>query len=129
VAANVGYNRQLYSGDSTADVYHVGVTVRPIEHLKLGAEYDKRKGYYGDTDGVILDASYELNKDTELTGGINYDVYQRDSLTNDEIARRYWLGGKYKIAKNMAVSGRIQNDVNVNYRENISGRLAFDYDF
>ena len=69
------------------------------------------------------------NKDAEIAGGITYDVYQRDSVTNDEIARRYWLGGKYKIAKNMAVSGRIQNDVNVSYNENVSGRLTFDYDF
>ena len=129
VAANVGYNRQLYGEGGSADVYHVGVSVRPIEHLKLGIEYDKRTGYYGSTDGVIADASYEVTKDAELAGGITYDVYQRDSLTNDEIARRYWLGGKYKIAKNMAVSGRIQNDVNVNYHENVSGRLAFDYDF
>lgn len=129
VSANIGYNRQLYGGDDTADVYHIGATVKPIEHLRLGAEYDKRKGYYGDTDGVILDAAYEVNKDAEIAGGINYDVYQRDSVTNDEIARRYWLGGKYKIAKNMAVSGRIQNDVNVSYHENVSGRLAFDYDF
>lgn len=129
VSANVGYNRQIYGEDGNADVYHAGVIVRPIEHLKVGAEYDKRKGYYGDADGIIVDASYEVTKEAEFSGGINYDVYQRDILTDDEIARRYWLGGKYRIAKNMAVSGRIQNDVNVNYHENVSGRLAFDYDF
>jgi hypothetical protein len=50
-------------------------------------------------------------------------------LTHDEIARRYWLGGKYRFAKNMALSGRIQNDVNAQYSENVSGRVAFDYDF
>jgi hypothetical protein len=37
--------------------------------------------------------------------------------------------GKYRIAKNMAVSGRIQDDVNAKYSENVSGRVTFDYDF
>ncbi len=129
VSVNAGYNRQFYDEGATADVYHVGIGFRPIEHFKLGVEYDKRHGYYGSTNGFIADALYELGTATEISGGINYDVYQRDSLTNDEIARRYWLGGKYKIARNMVVSGRIQNDVNIHYKENISGRLAFDYDF
>jgi hypothetical protein len=64
-----------------------------------------------------------------VAGGITYDVYQRDSMTFDEIARRYWLGGKYKLAKNMALSGRIEDDVNARFETNVTGRLVFDYDF
>lgn len=128
IALNAGYNRQSYGDGGNADVYHVGTVVRPLEALRLSLEYDKRQGYYGDLDGFIFDASYDY-KAAEIGGGISYDTYERDALTGDEIARRYWLGAKYKLAKNMAVSGRIQDDVNARYSENVSGRVTFDYDF
>jgi hypothetical protein len=126
---NVGYNRQGYGDGANADVYHIGTGIRPIDHLRLNLEYDKRTGYYGSMDGGIIEAFYDINKTSELAGGITYDVYQRDALTGEEIARRYWLGGKYRLASNMALSGRIQDDVNARYSSNFSGRLAFDYDF
>lgn len=129
VSVNGGYNRQFYGEGATANVYHVGLSVRPVEPLKVNVEYDNRNGYYGNTNGAIIDASYDVTKTAQVAGGLTYDVYQRDALTGDEIARRYWLGGKYKIASNMAVSGRIQDDVNARYSRNISGRVTFDYDF
>ena len=129
VSLNGGFNRQWYGEGATANVWHVGAGIRPIEPLKLNVEYDNRHGYYGSTNGIIVDAAYDINKKSQLAAGIIYDVYQRDAMTGDEIARRYWLGGKYKLAKNMAVSGRIQDDVNARFTENVSGRLVFDYDF
>lgn len=129
VTVNAGYNRQWYGEGANADVYHVGTTIAPIEQVKVNLEYDKRQGYYGDQDGFICDVDVEITKNAQLAGGMTYDVYQRDVMTNDEIARRYWLGGKYRITKNMAVSGRIQDDVNARYSENVSGRVTFDYDF
>ncbi len=129
VSVNVGYNRQGYGDGASANVYHAGFIVRPIEHLRLNVEYDNRNGYYGSFNGAIIDADYEITKQAQVAAGFTYDVYQRDALTGDEIARRYWLGGKYKITKALAVSGRIQDDVNARYSENFSGRLAFDYDF
>ncbi len=129
ISLNLGYNRQGYGEGAAANVYHAGVGIRPIDQLKLNVEYDNRQGYYGSTNGVIVDADYLINKDAQVSGGITYDVYQRDTLTNDETARRYWIGGKYRFAKNMALSGRIQDDVNARYTENVSGRLTFDYDF
>ena len=129
VSVNAGYTREAFGDDGSANVYHAGVGVRPIEPLKLNVEYDKRQGYYGNVNGFIIDAAYDLNKTIEFAAGINFDAYQRDALTGEEIARRYWLGGKYKLAKKMAISGRIQDDVNVTYSKNISGRVVFDYDF
>jgi hypothetical protein len=129
VSVNAGYNRQGYGDGAAANVYHAGVGLRLIEPLRLNVEYDNRNGYYGSTNGAIVDASYDINKTSQIAGGITYDVYQRDALTGDEIARRYWLGGKYKLASNMAVSGRIQDDVNAQFSRNISGRVTFDYDF
>lgn len=129
LSVNAGYNRQSYGEDGDANVYHVGVGLRPIEPLRVNVEYDNRNGYYGDTSGVIIDAAYDLDKSSQVAGGITYDVYQRDSLTGEETARRYWLGGRYKFAANMGVSGRIQTDVNARYDHKASGRLTFDYDF
>lgn len=129
VSVNAGYNRQGYGEGAAANVYHAGIGVRPIEPLKLNVEYDNRTGYYGSTSGVMADVAYDINKASQVAGGITYDVYQRDALTGDEIARRYWLGGKYKLAGNMAVSGRIQDDVNARFSRNVSGRVTFDYDF
>jgi hypothetical protein len=126
---NLGYNRQWFGDGGAADVYHVGTGISPIKHLKLNLEYDNRTGYYGSMNGFIADVDYEITKAAQIAGGITYDVYQRDVLTHEEIARRYWLGGKYKLAKNMALSGRVQNDVNARFTENYSGRLVFDYDF
>lgn len=129
IGVNVGYDRHWYGEGAAADLYHVGAVVRPVEPVRLKLEYDKRSGYYGRLDGGIAEIAYEFKQGSEIAGGITYDVYERDALTGDEIARRYWLGGKYRIARNMAVSGRIQNDVNARYSENVSGRLTFDYDF
>jgi hypothetical protein len=129
LSINAGYNRQNYGDGADANVYHVGLGLRPIEALRFNGEWDHRTGYYGNINGAIVDVAFDFNKAAQIAAGINYDVYQRDSLTGDEIARRYWLGGKYKLAKNMAVSGRIQDDVNVRYSTNVSGRVTFDYDF
>lgn len=129
VSVNAGYTREEFGNDGSANVYRAGIGLRLIEPLLLNLEWDKRQGYYGDMDGAIIDVAYDVNNKIQVAGGINYDVYQRDSLTGEEIARRYWLGGKCKLAKNMAVSGRVQDDVNVRYSKNISGRVVFDYDF
>jgi hypothetical protein len=129
VSVNLGYNRQWFDEGANADVYHVGTGISPLKELKINLEWDNRTGYYGNTHGFIIDMDYEINKSAQVAGGITYDVYQRDAITHEEIARRYWLGGKYKLEKNMALSGRIQNDVNARYSENLSGRLVFDYDF
>ncbi|WP_136513158.1 hypothetical protein [Geomonas edaphica] len=129
LSMNFGYNRQWYGDGGHANVYHVGTGIRPIEPLKVNIEYDNRNGYYGNTNGVIIDATYDLNKVSQVAAGFTYDVYQRDSMTNEETARRYWLGSFYKLASNMGVSGRIQDDVNARYETNVSGRVSFDIDF
>lgn len=129
ISINGGYKRAFYGEGATANTYSAGISLRPVEPLKLNVEYDNRNGYYGSFNGAMVDATYDVNKSAQVAGGFTYDVYQRDSLTGDEIARRYWLAGRYKIAGNMALSGRVQNDVNARYTRNVSGRVTFDYDF
>jgi hypothetical protein len=50
-------------------------------------------------------------------------------MTGQETARKYWAGGKYVFAKNMASTLRVEDDVNVNYTKDTQGRLTFDVDF
>jgi hypothetical protein len=129
LSLHAGLSREMFGEGADALVWRVGTGFRPFAPLKINVEFDDRQGYYGKTNGIIADVTLDIDKKSQVSAGIDYDVYQRDSMTGDEIARRYWVAGKYKIAKNMAVSGRIQDDVNVTYTKNISGRFAFDYDF
>jgi hypothetical protein len=129
LSINAGYTREEFGDDGSANVYRAGVGVRPWEPLKLNLEWDLRQGYYGRVNGFIVDAAYDIDKTFQATAGINFDAYRRDALTGEEIARRYWLGGKYRLSKSMACSARIQDDVNVRFSTNISGRVFFDYDF
>jgi len=131
IAVNAGYSRQAYGEDGAADVYQMGCRIRPIEPVVVNLSYDKRHGYNGSLDGGIVDVSYQATKELELAAGFQYDVYQREDLatTGDEIARKYWGGAKYKLAKNMSASLRVEDDVNRRFSEDWQGRFVFNYDF
>jgi predicted porin len=131
ISINAGYNRQDYGDDSAADVYEVGCRIRPIEPVLVNLSYDKRHGFNGSLDGGIVDVSYQATNELELAAGFQYDVYTREDIvtTGDEIARKYWGGAKYRLAKNMSASVRIQDDVNRRFSDDWQGRIVFNYDF
>jgi hypothetical protein len=60
---------------------------------------------------------------------MGYDVYTRDIVLSDGTARLYWIGGKYKLAKNMSASLRIEDNSNERYSNDVQGRFVFNYDF
>ncbi|GFO60571.1 hypothetical protein GMST_28960 [Geomonas silvestris] len=124
-----GVTREEFGDGGGAFVWQAGTALRPIDPLGITVEYDARNGYYGKTNGIISDVTFDITKNAQVAGGIDFDVYKRDAMTGDEYARRYYLAGRYRLAKNLAVSGRIQDDVNVRYTKNISGRFVLDYDF
>jgi hypothetical protein len=128
VSANLGYSRQDYEG-ADADVIELGCRVRPIEHLQVTLNYDHRNGYGGNLNGGIAEVAYEATKQIEVAGGLHYDVYERDKVTGEETARKYWLGGKYKIKDNMSTSVRVEDNVNARFKDDWTGRAAFNYDF
>lgn len=128
ISANIGYIKQDFEG-ADADVIEVGCRLRPIEHLNVTLSYDRRNGYGGDLNGGIAEVAYEVIKPLEVAGGFHYDVYERDKLTGEETARKYWLGAKYKIKDNMSASVRVEDNVNARYKSDYSGRMAFNYDF
>ncbi len=129
IALNGGYTFQIFEGGDNGHIYQLGCTLRPLEPLQIDLQYDNNQGYNGSTHGIIADAYYDVTKSLQLAGGIAYDVYDRESIDNSEIARVYWGGGKYRIAKNMAASLRVENNVNDQYSSDVTGRFVFDYDF
>lgn len=104
ISVNGGYRQEDFETDD-ADVFEVGLRVRPIEKLRLNLNYDRRNGFGGKLNGGIAEIFYEM-KQLELAAGIHYDVYERDRATGQETARKYWAGGTYKLAKNMSASVR-----------------------
>lgn len=132
VALYAGYSGHSYGDDGDATVYQIGLKLHPIKDLIIDVSYDKRSGYGGDMDGRSLDIQWDVNKKVRLAGGIQYDIYDRQFFpdgSNEEIVQKYWLAGKYRVAKNMATSVRIENDINKFYSNNVQGRFIFDYDF
>lgn len=105
-----GYNHQWFDGE-TGNVYQIGTTVTPISDLRINLEGDSRTGYSDNMYGFLADVDFRITKSAQIACGMAYDVYDRETITEDEIARRYWCGGKYKFAKNMALSGRVQNEI------------------
>jgi hypothetical protein len=128
VSVNAGYSMQDYEG-ADADVFEVGCRIRPIEQIQLNLNYDRRSGYGGKLNGGIAEIIIEPIKPLELAAGIHFDVYERDKATGEETARKYWFGGKYKLAQNMSASVRIEDNVNALYKNDWRGRAAFNYDF
>jgi hypothetical protein len=128
IAVNAGYTYEDFEGDD-ANVFDAGIRTHPTEKLQLVLDYERRSGYGGDLNGGMVEISYEGTEQLELAAGIHYDVYERDRTTGRETARKYWAGGKYKLAKNMSTSVRIEDDVNASFNSDWSGRVVFNYDF
>jgi hypothetical protein len=128
IAVNAGYTQEDFEGDD-AEVFEVGVRIRPAEKVQVNLDYDRRSGYGGKLDGSIAEIFYDASKELQLSAGIHYDVYERDRSTGQETARKYWAGGNYKLAKNMSTAVRIEDDVNARYDSDWSGRVVFNYDF
>lgn len=126
---SAGYSRENFGDGGSADLYEIGIKYRPSTNATVGLFHDIRSGYGGDLDGYKFYAEYRKIGEWKAAAGIDYDAYQRDDMTGEETAKRYWAAGRYYFAKNMSGSLRVQDNVNVNYSKDLSGRVTFDYDF
>ncbi|MDD2852459.1 MAG: hypothetical protein PHY09_11275 [Desulfuromonadaceae bacterium] len=129
IAVHGGCSKQIYGEGAAANVYEFGTTVRPIENVQVNLNYDYQDGYAGDLSGGAVEVAYTPIKPLDLACGVHYDVYERNRITGEETARKYWLGGKYKIDKDMSASVRVEDNVNQEYNSDWSGRVVFNYDF
>ncbi len=123
------YTRADYDGP-TADIGSLGARFRPkqVEGLGIRAAVDIRRGYPGDLTGFDLSADYALRK-VSLGAGVTYDVFQRDSMTDDFSAKKYWAGGSYEVRKNMTARLRVEDKVTRQSENEFSGRAALDLRF
>ncbi len=129
IGVNVGYTREIYQEGNDIDVYEVGARIRPIEKVQINLNYDYQLGNDTKLNGGALEVVYEPIKTLELSGGVHYDTYERDRVTGMETARKYWVGTKYRLAKNMTASFRIEDNVNQEFSNDWAGRVVFKYDF
>lgn len=128
ISVNAGYTWEDFEGEG-ADVFEVGCRIRPIEMVQLNLNYDRRQGYGGRLDGGIAEIVVQPIKPLELSAGIHFDVYERDHATGEETARKYWFGGRYKLARNMSASVRVEDNVNARMESDWQGRVVLNYDF
>lgn len=126
---SAGYYHEEFSNDARAGLYEVGVKVRPSPALTVGIFHDERRGYAGTLDGYKVFAEYGEPGKWKASLGYDHDAYERDNMTGEETAKRYWIAGRYTFAKNMSATVRIQDSVNITYSKDMSGRASFDYEF
>jgi hypothetical protein len=62
-----------------------------------------------------------------LAAGVQYDEYKRPDQDGNQFARRYWIGGEWLFKKNLSLIGRIEDNVNQNFKHNPLGRVALNW--
>jgi predicted porin len=134
----VGYSRQTYEENDTADVITLGARAYPSQDLSLYAAYDYRSGFTGyngftgKTNGKLsgfeFNADYKFKKNLIFFAGVQYDSYNRpENITDTTFAQRYWIGGRWIATKNIAVSVRLEDNDNENFNHRTLGRVTLDW--
>ena len=129
VDISLAYSHESFGEGGHAQLYEGGFRFRPSLNSTIGIFHDKRTGYPGDLSGYKFYAEYSHIGKWKAAAGVDYDTYQRDDMTGQEIARKYWAGGRYLFAKNISGSFHVEDNVNINYSKDIQGRLTVDVDF
>ncbi len=132
-SVNAGYTRESFGDGGTADVYELGGRWQPTEPLAIDLAVNDRHGFGGHQYGFAVDAFYDLTTKWQVAGGVGIDTFERDFFPvlpgAEHTAQRYWAAAKYKLAKNMKVTGQIEDQKNGIYTNAVQGRFVFDYDF
>jgi hypothetical protein len=126
---SAGIITEDYGDGADADVFELGLRFRPSHTYSIGVFHDDRSGYGGDLSGWKLYVDYSDLKKLKVAAGVDYDVYQRDDMTGDETAKKYWASARYAFDKKMSASIRVEDNVNANYTKDMRGRVTFDVDF
>jgi hypothetical protein len=134
IGVHAGFTREDFGdqGQGTADVWEAGVTLHPVDKLTVNLSYDMRYDYGGRINGGTLDTTYDVGKELQLGAGLAVDVFDRTffpQTSGNETAQLYWVGGRYKLAKNMRASFRIEDLISSTRNSDVQGRFVFDYDF
>ncbi len=125
-SVSLGYAKEDFNEDETADLYEIGLKAQPIKNLKINLSYEKRNGYAGEIDGLRLDGAYKIDK-LNIQAGIDYDDFRR--AERQDSSKRYWVGMLYDINNNISFYGKLEDEVSYNYKNNYKGYLALNVKF
>jgi hypothetical protein len=128
-----GYTAEFFvlndAEDDDAHLLEGGVHTR-IEEFRLGGSIVVREGYPGDIIGFSLSADRPFLQDKlDLSAGIDYDIYQRDEMTDEEIATKYWVGGRYRFTKKISLALHVENTESDTQDHNFSGWSSLEIVF
>jgi hypothetical protein len=133
VAVHAGYTWESFGDGGNANVYEVGVTLRPIEKLAVDLSYDGRSEYGGELNGGMIDVTYDATKELQLATGMTYDAYDRTffpSTTGLQHASVYYVGGRYRFTKNINAYLRIEDLLSdTRNSSDVQGRFVLNYNF
>ncbi|NIQ38342.1 MAG: hypothetical protein GTN81_07115 [Proteobacteria bacterium] len=121
-----GYTAEYFeiddADDDDAHLFEGGTHVKVAEARLKGAIV-VREGYPGDLIGfsfAVSDYPF-MDKKLETAAGIDYDIFQRDEMTDDEIATKYWGGVRYHFSKKISLAVHIQNTESPSQANNFAG--------
>jgi len=121
------YAREDFGGDSTANVYDVGLLARPIKDLTLNASYEKRDGFAGQLSGVRFNGTYRVAK-AAISAGVDYDDFRRE-LSREGNARKYWAGVDYELNKMFSAVVRVEDNTNFAFNHSYQGFAAVNISY
>ncbi len=128
-----GYTAEIFEieddDDDDAHLFEGGVHTK-IKGFRLDGAIVVREGYPGDIIGFSLAADRPFLKDKlDLSAGIDFDIYQRDEMTDDEIATKYWVGGRYHFSKKISLALHVENTESDAQEHNFSGWSSLEIVF
>lgn len=128
-----GYTAEFFvindAEDDDAHLFEVGAHTK-IKGFSLNGAVVVREGYPGDLIGFSLSADRSfLDKKLDLGAGIDYDIYQRDEMTDDDIATKYWFGGRYHFTKKISFALHVENTESASQEHNFAGWSSLEFVF
>jgi hypothetical protein len=128
-----GYTAEFFEIDDAEDddahLFEVGAHTK-IKGFGLNGGIVVREGYPGDLVGFSLNADRSFLKDKlDLAAGIDYDIYQRDEMTDEEIATKCWCAGRYHFTKKVSLALHIENTKSDTQDYNFAGWSSLEYSF
>ncbi len=123
------FRNESYGGGDTANVGEAGLRWRMGDRSSVLAAAIFRNGTGGNLRGFEVSGDTVVAKNYLLAAGYQGDVYRRDLMTGYESANRFWLGAEAKVAKNVSVSGRVEENFNHDWNSDLRMRLALNLDF
>lgn len=115
--------------DDDAYLFEIGTNFR-VKDIRFNGSILVREGFPGDLVGFSLAADRPfLNNKLDLAAGIDYDFYKRESMTDDEIATKYWLAARYYFTKKVSLALHVENTESATQDHNFAGWSTLEIAF